>query len=89
MNNAVRDAAVEWISLAIQRARPNQTDARGLADKLFEVAEQFDIPAEDVVVWIHAQRPFDALSKARIEHWAKSYDMTRAMQRKQQQERER
>ncbi|MBV8895801.1 MAG: hypothetical protein JO051_04765 [Acidobacteriaceae bacterium] len=47
----VREASIEWISLALQRAQPDapQQAARTEAEKLVELAEEQDIGIERIV----------------------------------------
>lgn len=52
---AVREASIEWVSLAIQKEDPSERDPRQLAEQLVEIAEARDVPIERLVQWVHMQ----------------------------------
>lgn len=81
---SVREASIEWLSLTIQKERPETQQPAELAAKLLEVAERYAIPVEDVRNWIQEQKPYEHITAHRLTYWARSYDATRAMQRRRQ-----
>ncbi len=84
MNNTVRTACVEWISLALQKTRPEEQRPDEMAEQLFAIAEEYAVPAEAVVEWIHRQEPKPQITTKAFRYWAQAFDATRAMERKKE-----
>jgi len=68
--SSVREASIEWVSLAIQKEDPNEAQPRQLAEQFIEIAEAEDVPIEDLVRWIHAHHDRTYLSPREFAHWA-------------------
>ena len=84
---SVREASIEWVSLKLQEARPREPSPRKRAEQLVTVAEEFEIPVEDLRKWIEQQPPYRPVTAEEFGFWAKGYDAVRAMERREEQRR--
>lgn len=79
MNERLRAASIEWLSLTIQREKPGEPQPRQLAEELHQIAYDQDVPIEDVVKWIAHHE--GEISTRQFAYWAVAYDTVRQMQR--------
>lgn len=75
----VRQAAIEWVSLTLQKERPGTPKPREQAEALLEIAEDFYVPVEELRKWIQQQDAHTTIDTHSFQNWAKAYDATRAM----------
>lgn len=78
----VREASIQWISLAIQSERPHEKLPEQLADELLRTAESEDIPVEDLAKWIHMLPEQVEISVIACERWARAWHFELGQQKK-------
>ncbi len=69
----VREASLEWISLAIQKHRADlpETWAATFAEEFLVIAEEYDVLVESACEWIHQHNPLTETSLGEFERFAR------------------
>lgn len=71
INKTVREASIEWVSLAIQRVDPGERQPRQLAEELLSIIEDTEVTVEELIDrFIEEHRGNAAISARECREWA-------------------